>query len=85
MEKLLNFLVDVSNVFPVSFVLSFIIPFFVDVFIFGAKFAIDFSLLSAFLFTKEFFDGRDGTGDGFSVFKDVVEFRVRGKFGVGLI
>ena len=85
MKKLLNFFVNVSNVLSVSFVLSFIIPLFVGVFVFGAKLAINFGFFSAFLFAEEFFDGGDGTGDSFSVFQNVVEFRVRGKFGVGLI
>ncbi len=82
MKKLLNLFVNVSNVLSVSFILSFIIPLFVRVLIFGTKLAINFGLLSAFLLTKELFDGGNRTRDGLPVFKYVVKFGVRGKLNV---
>ena len=82
-KELLNFFINVSDVLSVSFVLSFIIPLFVSIFVFGTKLAINFGLLSTFLFTKELFNGGNGTGNGLPVFEDVIEFGVRGKFNIG--
>ena len=76
-KQFFNLLIDISDVFPVSFVLFFFIPFLVGLLIFSAKLPIYFGFFSTFFLAQDFFDWRDCAWNCFSIFKNAV------KLGIG--